>query len=296
MKPIQITEPNKKEEDQDKELKNRMSRIKHKIIVMSGKGGVGKTSVSVNLSYALAQAGREVGLVDIDLHGPNIAKMLGVEGKGLGGSSDGGIEPVRVLPNLKATSISFAIPSSDHPIIWRGPMKASAIRQFLEEVNWGDLDFLIIDSPPGTGDEPLSACQLIPNVSGAVIVTTPQDVAILDARKSVFFARQLQIPVIGIIENMSGFVCPHCGKETAIFKKGGGERAAKDLGVPFLGRIPFDPRLVELADEGTPFVSGGNDDAPSRAFMQICSQIEDFLSVSGTKARLAEKGVRDAPV
>ena len=294
MKPIQITEP--KEEDKDKELKYRMSRIKHKIIVMSGKGGVGKTSVSVNLSYALAQAGREVGLVDIDLHGPNIAKMLGVEGKGLGGSSDGGIEPVRVLPNLKATSISFAIPSSDHPIIWRGPMKASAIRQFLEEVNWGDLDFLIIDSPPGTGDEPLSACQLIPNVSGAVIVTTPQDVAILDARKSVFFARQLQIPVIGIIENMSGFVCPHCGKETAIFKKGGGERAAKDLGVPFLGRIPFDPRLVELADEGTPFVSGGNDDAPSRAFMQIYNQIEGFLSVSGTKARLAEKGVRDAPV
>jgi Mrp family chromosome partitioning ATPase len=294
MKPIQINEP--KKEDKDKILNDRMSRIKHKIIVMSGKGGVGKTSVSVNLSYALAQAGREVGLVDIDLHGPNIAKMLGVEGKGLGGSSDGGIEPVRVLPNLKATSISFAIPSSDHPIIWRGPMKASAIRQFLEEVNWGDLDFLIIDSPPGTGDEPLSACQLIPNVSGAVIVTTPQDVAILDARKSVFFARQLQIPVIGIIENMSGFVCPHCGKETAIFKKGGGERAAKDLGVPFLGRIPFDPRLVELADEGTPFVSGGNDDAPSRAFMQICSQIEDFLSVSGTKARLAEKGVRDAPV
>ena len=294
MKPIQINEP--KKEDKDKILNDRMSRIKHKIIVMSGKGGVGKTSVSVNLSYALAQAGREVGLVDIDLHGPNIAKMLGVEGKGLGGSSDGGIEPVRVLPNLKATSISFAIPSSDHPIIWRGPMKASAIRQFLGEVNWGDLDFLIIDSPPGTGDEPLSACQLIPNVSGAVIVTTPQDVAILDARKSVFFARQLQIPVIGIIENMSGFVCPHCGKETAIFKKGGGERAAKDLGVPFLGRIPFDPRLVELADEGTPFVSGGNDDAPARAFMQIYNQIEGFLSVSGTKARLAEKGVRDAPV
>ena len=293
MKPIQINEP--KKEDKDKILNDRMSRIKHKIIVMSGKGGVGKTSVSVNLAYALAQSGREVGLLDIDLHGPNIAKMLGVEGKGLGGSSDG-IEPVHVLPNLKAASISFVIPSSDHPIIWRGPMKANAIRQFLEEVNWGDLDFLIIDSPPGTGDEPLSACQLIPNVSGAVIVTTPQDVAILDARKSVFFARQLQIPVVGIIENMSGFVCPHCGKETSIFKKGGGERAAKDLGVPFLGRIPFDPRLVELADEGTPFVSGGNDDAPARAFMQIRSQIEGFLSVSGTKACPAEKGASDASV
>ena len=291
MKPIQIAE----KKDEDKVLKDRMSRIKNKIIVMSGKGGVGKTSVSVNLSYALALMGREVGLVDIDLHGPNIAKMLGVEGQNFTGS-DNGIEPVRVLPNLKAASISFAAANPDMPIIWRGPLKMSAIRQFLEEINWGELDYLIIDSPPGTGDEPLSACQLIPEVSGAVIVTTPQDVAILDARKSVFFARQLKIPVIGIIENMSGFVCPHCGKETPIFKKGGGERAAKDLGVPFLGRIPFDPRLVELADEGTPFVSGGNDDAPARAFMQICSQIEGFLSVSGTKARLADKGVRDAPV
>ena len=293
MKPIQINEP--KKEDKDKILNDRMSRIKNKIIVMSGKGGVGKTSVSVNLSYALALMGREVGLVDIDLHGPNIAKMLGVEGQAFTGSDDG-IEPVRVLPNLKAASISFVMANPDMPIIWRGPLKMSAIRQFLEEINWGKLDYLIIDSPPGTGDEPLSACQLIPDVSGAVIVTTPQDVAILDARKSVFFARQLKIPVIGIIENMSGFVCPHCGKETSIFKKGGGERAAKDLGVPFLGRIPFDPRLVEMADEGTPFVSGGNDDAPARAFMQIRRQIEEFLSVSETKACPAAKGVRDASV
>jgi Mrp family chromosome partitioning ATPase len=266
MKPIQITEPEEKEEDKDKELKDRMSRIKHKIIVMSGKGGVGKTSVSVNLSYALALTGREVGLVDIDLHGPNIAKMLGVEGQGFTGS-DNGIEPVRVLPNLKAASISFATANPDMPIIWRGPLKMSAIRQFLEEINWGELDYLIIDSPPGTGDEPLSACQLIPEVSGAVIVTTPQDVSILDARKSVFFARQLKIPVIGIIENMSGFVCPHCGKETPIFKKGGGEKAAKDLGVPFLGRIPFEPELVEMADRGVPFVSKGLDGIPARAFM-----------------------------
>jgi len=272
MKPIQITEPNKKEEDQDKELKNRMSRIKHKIIVMSGKGGVGKTSVSVNLSYALALTGREVGLVDIDLHGPNIAKMLGVEGQGFIGS-DNGIEPVRVLPNLKAASISFATANPDMPIIWRGPLKMSAIRQFLEEINWGDLDYLVVDSPPGTGDEPLSACQLIPEVSGAIIVTTPQDVSILDARKSVFFARQLKIPVIGIIENMSGFVCPHCGKETSIFKKGGGEKAAKDLGVPFLGRIPFETAMVEIADKGLPFVQSRKDASSTAAFQEIVRHI-----------------------
>jgi Mrp family chromosome partitioning ATPase len=276
MKPIQIAE----KKDEDKVLKDRMSRIKNKIIVMSGKGGVGKTSVSVNLSYALALMGREVGLVDIDLHGPNIAKMLGVEGQNFTGS-DNGIEPVRVLPNLKAASISFVTANPDMPIIWRGPLKMSAIRQFLEEINWGELDYLIIDSPPGTGDEPLSACQLIPEVSGSVIVTTPQDVSILDARKSVFFARQLKIPIIGIIENMSGFVCPHCGKETPIFKKGGGEKAAKNLGVPFLGRIPFEPELVELADRGIPFVSEGHDGIPARAFMEICRRIEEFLSGSG---------------
>ena len=272
MKPIQIMDPKKNEEDRDKELKKRMSRIKHKIIVMSGKGGVGKTSVSVNLSYTLALTGRDVGLVDIDLHGPNIAKMLGVEGEGFIGSENG-IEPVLVLPNLKAASISFAAPNPDTPIVWRGPLKMSAIRQFLEEINWGELDFLIVDSPPGTGDEPLSACQLIPDVSGAVIVTTPQDVSILDARKSVFFARQLNIPVLGIIENMSGFVCPHCGKETPIFKKGGGEKAAKDLGVPFLGRIPFEPDLVEMADRGLPFVKSKAGSPSAKAFEAIVRNI-----------------------
>jgi len=272
MKPIRIQEPR----DEDKQLKDRMSRIKHKIIVMSGKGGVGKTSVAVNLSYTLARAGREVGILDIDLHGPNIAKMLGVEGRGLVGSENG-IEAVRVLPNLKAASIAFALPSADNPIVWRGPMKANAIRQFLEEVNWGELDFLIVDSPPGTGDEPLSACQLIPNVSGAVIVTTPQDVSILDARKSVFFARQLKIPVLGIIENMSGFVCPHCGKETPIFKKGGGEKAAKDLGVPFLGRIPFEPDLVDMADRGLPFVQSRKDSPSAKAFQEIVRHIVTSL-------------------
>jgi ATP-binding protein involved in chromosome partitioning len=262
--------------DQENRLKERMSLIRHKIIVMSGKGGVGKTSVAVNLSYALALSRKKVGLLDTDIHGPNIAKMLGIEKETLSGSAEG-IEPVRVLPELKAVSLAFTASNPDTPIIWRGPLKATAIKQLLGEVNWGALDCLIIDSPPGTGDEPLSVCQLIPEIDGAVIVTTPQDMSILDARKSVMFARQLNIPVIGIIENMSGFICPHCHQETAIFKKGGGEKAAHELGVPFLGRIPFDPEQVELADRGVPFISFKKESPAAKAFMQIQKKIEDSL-------------------
>lgn len=264
-------------QDQDNRLRERMSLIRHKIIVMSGKGGVGKTSVAVNLSYALALSQKKVGLLDTDIHGPNVAKMLGIEKGTLGGSEDG-IEPVRVLPELKVVSLAFTTHNPDIPIVWRGPLKASAIKQLLSEVNWGTLDYLIIDSPPGTGDEPLSVCQLVPEIDGAVIVTTPQDISILDARKSVLFARQLNIPVAGIIENMSGFVCPHCHQETDIFKKGGGEKAAKDLGVPFLGRIPFEPEQVELADRGVPFVSFKKDGASAKAFLQIQKGIEAFLA------------------
>ncbi|MFB3925846.1 MAG: P-loop NTPase [Syntrophales bacterium] len=263
--------------DQENRLKERMALIRHKILVMSGKGGVGKTSVAVNLSYALALSGsKKVGLLDTDIHGPNIAKMLGIEKATLGGSTMG-IEPVMVLPGLKAVSLAFTAANPDTPIIWRGPLKAAAIKQLLGDVNWGTLDYLIIDSPPGTGDEPLSVCQLIPEINGTVIVTTPQDVSIMDARKSVMFARQLNISVIGIIENMSGFICPHCHQETAIFKKGGGEKAALELGVPFLGRIPFDPQQVELADRGVPFISFKKDSAAAKAFMQIQKRIEDFL-------------------
>ncbi len=264
--------------DQENRLKERMSLIRHKIIIMSGKGGVGKTSVAVNLSYALALSKKKIGLLDTDIHGPNVAKMLGIEKGTLGGSEDG-IEPVKVLPELKVMSLAFTTSNPDTPIIWRGPLKATAIKQLLGEVNWGNLDYLIIDSPPGTGDEPLSVCQLIPEIDGAVIVTTPQDVSILDARKSVMFARQLNIPVIGIIENMSGFICPHCHQETDIFKRGGGEKAAKDLGVRFLGRIPFDPGQVELADRGVPFISFNKRDSASvKAFMQVQKEIEDFLA------------------
>jgi len=262
---------------QDEQVQQKMSQIRRKIIVMSGKGGVGKTSVAVNLSYGWAIQDKKVGILDIDIHGPNVAKMLNIEKERLLGS-DLGIEPVRVLPNLRAVSLALLGYDPDNPIIWRGPLKFNAIKQLLGEVNWGTLDYLVIDSPPGTGDEPLSACQLIPDVSGSVIVTTPQDMSILDARKSVFFARRLGIPVIGIIENMSGLICPHCHHEINLFKKGGGEKAAQELGVPFLGRVPFEPELVDLADQGIPFIYARKESAAGKSFTEILIRIEAFLS------------------
>ncbi|MGB4548504.1 MAG: Mrp/NBP35 family ATP-binding protein [Syntrophales bacterium] len=262
---------------QDEKVQQKMSQIQRKIIVMSGKGGVGKTSVAVNLSYGWALQNKKVGLLDVDIHGPNVAKMLNIEKERLLGS-DLGVEPVRVLPNLRAVSLALLGYDPDNPIIWRGPLKFNAIKQLLGDVNWGALDYLVIDSPPGTGDEPLSVCQLIPDISGSVIVTTPQDMSILDARKSVYFSKRLGIPVIGIIENMSGLICPHCHKEIQLFKKGGGEKAARDIGVPFLGRIPFEPELVDLADQGIPFVYARKDSAAGRVFAEILIKIEAFLS------------------
>ncbi|MBN1353483.1 MAG: Mrp/NBP35 family ATP-binding protein, partial [Candidatus Omnitrophica bacterium] len=233
--------------EQDKRLKERMLKIRHKLIVISGKGGVGKTTVAVNLAYGLAVKGNKVGILDVDIHGPNIAKMLGIEREKLAGS-EAGIEPVRVLPNLKAISFALLLENKDQPVIWRGPLKMITIKQFLADVNWGELDYLIVDSPPGTGDEPLSVCQLIPDINGVIVVTTPQDVAILDSRKSVLFAKELKVPVIGIVENMSGFICPHCKKEINLFGMGGGEKSADDLKVPFLGRIPVEPEMVKFGD------------------------------------------------
>jgi len=209
---MQTQQEKEQQLQQEKRLKENLSKIKSKLVVMSGKGGVGKTTVSVNLAYGLAIKGYKTGILDIDIHGPNIAKMLGIEDVKLM-NSDLGIEPASVLPNLKAISLALIGYSPDQPVIWRGPLKMIAIKQLLSDVNWGELDYLIIDSPPGTGDEPLSICQLISDMDGAIVVTTPQDVAILDSRKSVLFAEQLKVPVTGIIENMSGFTCPHCGKK-----------------------------------------------------------------------------------
>ncbi len=273
-----MREKTTQEIQQEKRLNDNMNRIKHKLIVISGKGGVGKTTVAVNLAYGLAMNGHKVGILDVDIHGPNIAKMLGVEGAKLVGSQSGGIEPIEVLPNLKAVSIAFMVDSPDKPIIWRGPLKMITIKQFLSDVNWGELDYLIIDSPPGTGDEPLSVCQLIPDIDGAIIVTTPQDVAILDSRKTVLFAQTLKVKVIGIIENMSGFICPHCGERTDLFKSGGGEKSAKELKVPFLGRIPIEPGIVASGDSGKPYIHFQKNTDTAEVIKAISQKIEKFIS------------------
>ena len=240
---------NEEQLEQEKRLAERMKLVKHKIVVMSGKGGVGKSTVSVNLARALAEKGYMVGLMDTDIHGPNVAKMLGMEGETLY-QNDSGIEAPTAGDKLKVVSLAMAGTDADAPIVWRGPLKMGFIKQLLADVNWGELDFLVIDSPPGTGDEPLSVCQLIPEIDGSVIVTTPQDVAVLDSRKSINFSKQLKVPVLGVVENMSGFVCPDCGATHNLFGSGGGEKAAAELEVPFLGRIPIDQKMMEAQDKG----------------------------------------------
>ena len=256
----------------DAQLKDNMSRIKHKILVLSNKGGVGKSSVAVNLACSLSEKGHKVGILDADLHGPSVAKMLGFEGKRLQGGPEG-IIPMSVTPNLIAVSMAALIETSDAPLIWRGPLKMMALKQFLGEVQWGNLDYLIIDSPPGTGDEPLSICQLIPELEGGVIVTTPQSVALLDSRKCVNFLKNLKIPILGIIENMSGLKCPHCGKNIDLFKSGGGEEAAREFKLTFLGKVPIDLNIVVAADEGKPYICQYKDTETAKIFNQIVDSI-----------------------
>jgi len=240
-------------EDRQAKVNDAMSKVRHKIAVMSGKGGVGKSTVAANLSLSLQLKGQRVGLLDADIHGPTIPKMLGIEDVKLG-VMGGGIAPAMVPSGLKVVSMGFLLQDRDTPVIWRGPMKMGAISQFLGEVAWGELDFLVVDLPPGTGDEPLSIAQLIPAMDGSLIVTTPQEVALTSVRKCINFSKTLGIPVLGIIENMSGFVCPHCGKKIEVFGSGGGEAAARELSVPFLGRIPLEPEIVRSGESGTPFV------------------------------------------
>jgi len=239
-------------EKDKKKINTRMTRIKHKICVLSGKGGVGKSTIAVNLATALADAGKKVGLLDVDIHGPSIPTMLGLYPTSLVAHADS-IEPMHA-GNLKVMSIGFLTEDEDTPLIWRGPMKMGVIKQFLGDVEWGELDYLIIDCPPGTGDEPLSVVQLIEKPDGAVIVTTPQKVAAVDVRKCLRFCERLSIPVLGIVENMSGFTCPKCGKHVDIFPTGNGEKMANDFGVPFLGKLPIDPGIGEACDAGRPFI------------------------------------------
>ncbi|MFQ5837353.1 MAG: Mrp/NBP35 family ATP-binding protein [Thermoplasmata archaeon] len=252
-----------------------MEQVKHKLIVMSGKGGVGKSTVASNLAVALGKE-REVGIVDVDITGPDVPKILGIEEVKLYATEDG-IEPAVAYNGVKVISMAYFSGSKDRAVIWRGPLKMKAINQMLGDVRWGELDYMLVDLPPGTSDEPLSIAQNIPDADGAIVVTTPQDVALLDVRKAISFAKTLNMAIIGIIENMSGFTCPECGHHVDIFKKGGGEAAARDLGLNFLGRVPLDADVVVGGDDGKPFVITQPDSETTKAFMEIVERVVEIV-------------------
>ena len=261
----------KAEAEKDAAVKESLGKIKNKIIVMSGKGGVGKTNTSVNLSIALANAGHKVGIMDVDLHGPDVPRMLGIQGTPEL-TLNNKLSPLKYSENLKAISIESFIPGKDDAIIWRGPLKYAAIRQFIGDVDWGELDFLVIDSPPGTGDEPLTVAQIISDAK-AIIVTTPQEIALADVRKSINFCKTLKMEIFGLIENMSSLSCPHCGQMINLFGSGGGERTARETGIRFLGNIPFDPKVVACGDSGACYQDENTESPVTKAFISVAEAV-----------------------
>jgi len=262
--------------EQDIKISKTMGNIKHKIAVMSGKGGVGKSTIAVNLALAFANKGYITGILDSDLHGPNVPNMLGIKESFLKFDEEG-IVPIKSDDGLAVISTKFLLSEEDSPIIWRGPKKTGAIRQFLSDVNWGDLDVLIIDNPPGTGDEPLTILQSIQSLDGVIIVTTPQSVALDDVKKCINMLKHLNVNVIGLIENMSGFVCPHCNKKFSIFGENKGEKIAEKMDIPFLGSLNVDLSVSRSIDNEVPVLKQNPDSEFSRGFIKIFSKIEDFF-------------------
>ncbi len=262
---------------QDLAINKSLGRIKNKILVMSGKGGVGKSTVAVNLALSLAKRGHKVGLMDVDLHGPDVCRMLNLTGMLVAPEDPNGlVPPLTYNDTLKVVSLEYMMKNRDEAIIWRGPLKIQAIRQFVSDMDWGELDYLVVDAPPGTGDEPLSVAQTIPGVQ-ALVVTTPQEVALADVRKSINFCKTVHMPIVGLVENMSGFICPHCNQGVDIFSKGGGERTAKEFDLPFLGSIPMDPHVVSGGDAGTPYLSSDEDSPAIKAFAAMVDAVEQRL-------------------
>lgn len=282
--------------DPERELENevlqgRMKRIQQKLLVLSGKGGVGKSTVAANLAITLAATGANVGLLDIDIHGPSIPKLLGLEGR-QPRIHRGLLAPLVLNEHLKVISIGFFLPDERAPVIWRGPRKFNAIRQFLKDVTWGELDYLVVDSPPGTGDEPLAVAELVGKPARAVIVTTPQELAVADVRRCVSFCRTLDIEIAGIVENMSGLTCPQCGLRIDLFKCGGGQRLAQEVGVPLLGTIPIEPDIVRGGDQGRALSDGGPNSLAARCFTTIADRLAGrAVSRRGRRAaRTADRG------
>ena len=271
-------------------IARQLRHVKHRILVLSGKGGVGKSTIATNLAFGLTRAKKTVGLLDVDIHGPSVPKLLGLDRSAVVVKGDT-ILPVSVGKSLKVMSTGFLLPEGDVAVIWRGPRKYGLIQQFLADVKWGDLDVLVVDCPPGTGDEPLGIAQMLGRVDGAVIVTTPQDLAIVDVRRCVTFCRRLGIPVLGVVENMSGFVCPRCGETIDIFKRGGGERMAQEMGIQMLGKIPVDAEIVRSCDSGKPYLQNYPCTDAGEAFDSIARSIVDSLEDEecDAKEKAAEK-------
>jgi len=287
----EIDERRKQIQEQEQKLRARMSKVKHKITVISGKGGVGKSTVTVNLAIAFAMHGHanKVGILDADIHGPSVPKMLGLTGQRLQ-TGPPGIFPASGPLGIKVVSMDFLLPDENAPVIWRGPLKMTAIRQFLSDIVWGELDLLLIDLPPGTGDEPLSVAQLLPEMDGVIIVTIPSEVSQIVVKRAVTFSRKLGMPIIGIIENMSGFVCPNCGAKVDIFRSGGGMKIAEELSIPFLGSIPIDQKICEDADKGMPFIVEHANSPASKAFLEIVEKIKHFLEREQQSERIVKEG------
>ena len=259
-------------EQREKKVKEQLSKIRHKIMVFSGKGGVGKSTIAVNIAVGLSVQDFMVGLLDVDLHGPSVPKMLGARDLKLNRRPDGRLGAIKYSPNLKFLSIEPLLPTEDTAIIWRGPIKISAIQQFIGDIDWGELDYLVIDAPPGTGDEPLTVAKTIPDAY-ALIVTTPQEVALIDVKKTIKFCQKVKMRILGIIENMSGFICPHCGKPVDLFKRGGGQKLAEEYGIRFLGKIPVDPRIVDTGDAGKPIILAYPQSPTAKAFEELVRNI-----------------------
>lgn len=268
--------PQDKQADQRKQLDNVLGRIKNKLLVMSGKGGVGKSSVASNLSVLLAEKGYKVGLMDVDVHGPSIAKIMGIKGILDIDAEKQLAKPAMYGENLKIVSMQSFMRDEDQAVIWRGPAKSGMIQQFVTTIDWGDLDFLIMDAPPGTGDEPLTVVQTVPDAK-AVVVTTPQDVALADVRKSINFCKTVELEILGLVENMGPFKCPHCEEEIAVFKRDGGKTTAMDMGIRFLGSLPYDFQVVNSGDSGTPVITKDKTNGYTQSMEAIAKEIIDNL-------------------
>jgi ATP-binding protein involved in chromosome partitioning len=279
------SERKKRSGELEEAVKKTLEKVKHKILILSGKGGVGKSTVAANMAAALAGSERKVGLLDVDLHGPSIPMLLGLTERRVEWAG-GRIIPVKYTENLEVISIANLLEEKDGAIIWRGPLKMKAITQFIGDVEWGHLDYLVVDSPPGTGDEPLTVAQLVPGAH-AIVVSTPQELSLADVRRSVSFCREVGLTLLGLIENMSGYVCPRCGNHDDLFGTGGGERTAKKMGVRFLGKVPIDSSVVKAGDQGLPSLSQKSDSPAATAFHKVVLAVFEALGDSTAVHKLA---------